>query len=98
MGMKNNNAAIHNSVISPSLITCIKYIIDEGCFRNTIILLSHLWFSEGDSNAEAIKCKGSCDFMIRFYIMIVASCCLMARFPFHLSQWGFSADFSVIDS
>lgn len=34
MGMKNNNAAIHNSVIRPSLITCIKYIIDEGCFRN----------------------------------------------------------------
>lgn len=36
--------------------------------------------------------------MIRFYIMIVGSCCLMARFSFHLSQWVFSADFSVIDS
>lgn len=36
--------------------------------------------------------------MIRFYIMITASCCLMARFSFHVSQWVFSADFSVIDS
>jgi len=36
--------------------------------------------------------------MVRFYIMIVASCSLMARFSFHLSHWVFSADCSVIDS
>lgn len=30
--------------------------------------------------------------------MIVASCYLMDRFSFNLSQWVFPADFSVIDS
>lgn len=63
-----------------------------------IILLSHSWVSEGGRNTGAIKCKRPCDFMIRFCTMIVASCYLMDRFSFNLSQWVFPADFSVIDS
>lgn len=97
MVKKNKNAFIHSYIIGPSLKTYINSIIDKDCFRNRNISLSHLWVSEGARNTGAIKCKGPCDFMIRSYIMIAASCCLMARFSFHLSQWVFSADFSIID-
>lgn len=98
MVKKNKNVFVHNYVIGPSLITYINSIIDKDCFRNRNISLSHLWVNEGDRNIGAIKCKRPCDFMTRFYIMIAASCCLMAEFSFLLSQWVFSADFSVIDS